>query len=323
MIVNRAISAARPLLPLLRKSPRTRAMARRLAFHLLKRRVTELDATRTVWVAPQQLDFGGAAPQNRISTDGSAYEGDSLPVRIARDGAVSVEGQSDRDAIATLLSASRVPIRVTARHPEWVQFRDDILWYAVDHLDRVYQPLLHPDLQSIPSRYGHHRYELVRSNLPNAGGTLLDIGAHWGYFCQQFSRDGFDCTAVESDEKAAYFLEKLRVAGGQRIAVVNQSILDYRDRREFDVVLAFNIFHHFLKTEASYEKLKALLGRLKVGVMILQTYQVDSAQMAGAFREYDPDSFASWVAARSGLRQVTRLGETEDGRPVYRLDDAA
>ncbi len=267
---------------------------------------------------------GYKAQDDIARTKGNSYKGeDEISVRIARDGELLFEDGRHRLSIAKLLSVPRLPIKVTARHTEWVQFRREILRYAAGRDNTVYQPLLHPDLQAIPSRYDHQRYELIRANLPFMRGTLLDIGAHWGYFCQRFDSDGFDCTAVESSGEAAYFLEKLRIAGKKHFTVVNKSIFDYHDRQEFDVVLALNIFHHFLKTEASYQRLTALLGRLKVGVMILQTHQVDSEQMAGAFRDYDPDSFANWVAAQSGLDQVTKLGETKDARPIYRLESAA
>ncbi len=45
--------------------------------------------------------------------------------------------------------------------------------------------------------------------------------------------------------------------------------------------------------------------------------------MVSAFRDYDQDRFANWVATQSGLNQVTKLGETKDGRSIYRLGSAA
>ncbi len=377
MIVRRAISEARPLLPLLRRFPRTYALARRVAFRLLqlevrrqerevRRRLAEVDINRSLWISPEELEFrcvlphyqkyadrgkgasgdwdlerqrfvesdvyqafeahflrgipwpetpfyqsalasimagnikwdcrsqdqldtrfrrldalysdikanGYTAQDDTANAEGNPFNGnDEISVRIAHDGELLLEHGCDRLSIAKLLSVPRVPVKVTTRHTEWIQFRRKILRYAAGRDNRVYQPLLHPDLQAIPSRYDHQRYELIRANLPFTSGTLLDIGAHWGYFCQRFPSDGFDCTAVESSGEAAYFLEKLRAAGKKHFTVVTQSIFDYRDRQEFNVVLALNIFHHFLKTEASCRELTALLRRLKVGVMILQAHQ--------------------------------------------------
>ena len=251
---------------------------------------------------------GYRAQDELAKTEGHPYKGDDeISVRVARDGELLLEDGAHCLSIAKLLPVPRVPMKVMARHTEWVHFRREILRYASGRDNRVYQPLLHPDLQAIPSRYDHRRYELIQANLPFSSGTLLDIGAHWGYFCHRFANDGFDCTAVESSREALYFLEKLRIAGKKHFTIVNQSIFDYRNRQDCDVVLALNIFHHFLKTEASYRRLTALLGRLKVGVMILQTHQVDSDQMVGAFRAFGPASFAKWVATQCGLDQVTKL----------------
>jgi len=49
---------------------------------------------------------------------------------------------------------------------------------------------------------------------------------------------GFNCYAVESHAPTQYFLKKLKVAENRRFTVIEGSIFDYRDKVDFDVVLA-------------------------------------------------------------------------------------
>ena len=150
--------------------------------------------------------------------------------------------------------------------------------------------------------------------------TVLDIGSHWGYFCNELEKAGYQCTAVEADVSNYYFLDKLKKASGSRFESICGSVFDVVDgTKHYDVVLALNIFHHFLKTEEKYEMLKALLGRLDANEMFLQTHNPEEPQMEGAYKNYDGKSFADFVANSMGFSNVELLKEYENGRMMFKL----
>jgi 2-polyprenyl-3-methyl-5-hydroxy-6-metoxy-1,4-benzoquinol methylase len=247
---------------------------------------------------------------------------DEITVRVGRGGALLFEDGQHRLAMAKLLNIEQIPIKITARHSDWVRFKRELMDFAKDQAilgGALYQPATHPDLSDIPSHYGDERFELIKSHLALREGDLLDIGSNLGYFCHRFEEEGFNCYAVERDPATRYFLEGLRLAENRRFQVIEGSIFDYRDKSEFDVVLALNIFHHFIKTERDYNRLVELLGRLRMKVMFFQADLPDSFQMVGAYRNFDADEFVQFILDHSNLNDAVRIGETENKRPIYRL----
>lgn len=270
----------------------------------------------------QDIKTNGYRSQKEIAQEeNNPYKGeDEITVRIDRDGALLFEDGQHRLAMAKLLHIDRIPIKITARHLEWFQFRKEVLDYAkTQPWGKLYHPVTHPDLYNIPSLYGDDRFELIKEHLPLKSGDLLDIGANWGYFCHRFEEEGFDCYAVESDARNRYFMEKLKIAENKKFKIIYGSIFDYNDKTDFDVVLALNIFHHFIKTEETYYKLIDLLNRLDMRAMFFQAELPDSPQMLGAYRNFNCGEFVDFILENSNLNEATYIGETKDRRPIYML----
>ena len=271
---------------------------------------------------------------------------DEISVRVARDGALLFEDGRHRLAIAQILGVPQVPIRIAARHTTWQAFVEEITAHgARQPTGTIYQPLTHPDLADIPADYDDERFEMMRGAIPpgTAGGAsdspsgatetasavgedydesrgrLLDIGANWGYFCHRFEAIGYDCVAYEIDASSQYFLRRLRDAENRRFEIVPDSILETTGPLRFDVVVALNIFHHFLKTESAFEKLVDLLGRLDVDQMFFQSHQRGSPQMAGAYRDMVYEDFVDFILDATSLTSAEEIGRMADGRRLYSL----
>ena len=244
---------------------------------------------------------------------------DEVSVCIGRNGQFLFDDGRHRLSIAKILKLQTIPVQVTTRHKEWDDFRQQILAYAEEHGGMVYSPLLHPDLSHIPSVHGHKRFDIIKSHLPLTHGDLLDIGAHWGYFCHRFEAEGFNCYAVESAELHLKFLEKLKQAEGKRFHIIRESIFDYREKTNFDVVLALNILHHFLKTKSFYTQLVAFLNRLDMQVMYLGTHCSGEGQMKHAYRNFQPAEFVDFILSNSCLNQSKLISITEDNRELHML----
>jgi hypothetical protein len=142
-------------------------------------------------------------------------------------------------AIAKLLGVHLVPVEVAVRHSGWMGFRLRIQRYAATHGGRVPQPLLHPDLDTIPATEGcESRLQAVLEALPGTR-TVLDLAPGWGFFCQRLESEGVHCTALESSPDAAAFLMTLRRAGNRAFDILPMDGLDgaWDDQRAFDVGL--------------------------------------------------------------------------------------
>jgi hypothetical protein len=129
--------------------------------------------------------------------------------------------------------------------------------------------------------------------------------------------------AVERSQKELHFLTALRRAADARFTILAGSLTEVRLPARPDVVLALNIFHHFLKTEAGYRQLAAFLGRLDARLMLFQAHLPGEAQMASAFWDPEPEVFAERVRELAGFARVRKLARAEDRRPIFLLEGAA
>ena len=104
----------------------------------------------------------------------------------------------------------------------------------------------------------------------------------------------------------------------RQFQIDTRSILDLTGTLKFDVVLALNIFHHFIKDRRSHEKLLRLLSNVEAKVMFFEPHHPGEEQMKGSYRNYEPDEFALLVAGACRLVRQ-RIGQAPDGRPIYML----
>ncbi len=247
---------------------------------------------------------------------------DEVTVSIGRHGDLLFSDGAHRLAIAKLLDIPTIPVVIAVRHPAWVLFRKEILQYAKENGGQTYQQILHPDLKDIPALHACvNRFTIVSSHLARKQGRLLDIGANWGYFCHRFEDQGFECYAVEDFPIHLYFLEKLKRAENKTFKTIAESALTCLEIRSvhFDVVLALNIFHHFLKTKVDYERFVNLLQNLQMEELFFEPHCPEEEQMQTAYRNYPPDEFVEFVRTNSCLKKVEYIGMASDERPLYRL----
>ncbi|MBM3156038.1 MAG: hypothetical protein FJ004_01980 [Chloroflexi bacterium] len=246
---------------------------------------------------------------------------DEITVNIGRHGDLLFSNGRHRLSCAKIAGVRSVPVKITVRHAEWEEFKRQIYSYVERNKGAVYAPLTHIDLQSIPSHHSHQRFEIIRNNIGQGSQTLLDIGAHWGYFCHKFEEEGYKCFAVEQDGEHLYFMRKLRRAENKEFAIISDSILDMGEKGslEYDVVLALAIFHHFLKTERLFNKLKTLLGNLHCNEVFFLPHAYNDPQMAGAFVNFTPEQFVQFILENSRLTEYKLIGHCEGGRPLYKL----
>ena len=251
---------------------------------------------------------------------GNSNLSDEIKVAVDRNGRFLLEGGERRLAIAKTLGIESIPVITTRRHYRWAKFRKEVFLYSQEQPKGAYQLPVHPDLQKIPSHRREDRWELIVKNLPFHGGTVLDIGSNWGYFCHRFEDLGFDCYAVENNYRWLYFLKKLKEYENKKFEVIPRSIFDIK-RKKYDIVLALSIFHHFLRSKALYDKLTKLLGELDMKIMFFEPHESGHG-FKDAYIDYSEIEFIHYIFESSCLNKHKLLGRTERGRNLYLLSSS-
>lgn len=248
---------------------------------------------------------------------------DEVGVNIGRHGDLLFNDAAHRLAIAKLVGLQRIPMKITVRHPEWMRFRKEVIQYAKEMGGKTYQPLIHIDFDDIPAIHDDcdDRFIMIKQNMSVERGRLLDIGANLGYFCHRFEDEGFDCYAVEDFPIHLYFLKKLKRAENKEFRVIDRSVLECAEINNmyFDVILALNIFHHFLKTKESYDRFIHLLKNLKTRELFFVSHLTSEPQMQAAYKNCSPDEFAELLVQNSRLENIEFIGTAKDGRSLYKL----
>lgn len=252
---------------------------------------------------------------------------DEIDVNIGRNGEYLFQNGVHRLSIAKILGIKYVPVTIFVRHKKWQDFRDFVVSYArQQRRGKLYQPIVHPDLADIPyyDLEGHNCegiMKAIKSHLGPGKGVMLDIGANIGFFCHKFEDLGYQCYAVENDPVAFRILEKIKIAENKKFEVINKSIfyVEFIRNMEFDVVLALNVFHHFLKTKIEFVKLKALLKNLKTKQMFFEAHAYDDAQMKDAFVNYTQPEFVDFILQHTSLNKSEVIYTAKNGRTIFSL----
>jgi|AntAceMinimDraft_18_1070375.scaffolds.fasta_scaffold16362_2 hypothetical protein len=254
-------------------------------------------------------------------TDHCARKFDEIKIGIGRNGQILFIDGAHRLSIAKFLGIEKVAVRIFFRHKRWVDFKNKLFSFASKHGGLLYQPAYHFDLGDISYSFGDERFCIIKENLKAENGTVLDIGANLGYFCHRFEEIGFECSAVEINPENIYFMKKLRNANGDKFTIIQKSIFDYKKQTvlNFDIILALNIFHHFLKRESDYKKLIQLLKRIKSRELFLETHNPHEKQMEGAYKNYSPEEFIEFILKNSCFEKSQLISSLENGRRLYKL----
>jgi hypothetical protein len=248
---------------------------------------------------------------------------DEVRIRIDRRGELLLEKGLPRLVVAQLLDLDRIPVIVSRRHQEWEKLRQDVIKVVVQR-GFFHQPFNHPDLDTIPQFYGSHhsdtatygneRWNYIVNSLPVTKGTVLDIGSYFGYFAHRFEDLGFECYAVEPDRENLAVLKRYRQMMGKKFTVWERSVFAI-ERFEFDIVLALNIFHHFVKTQHDYEQLVEFLGKIRCRAMYFEPQQI----LRDTYKSFSDEEFVNFVIDSSVLNHSRFLGHAKEGRDVYLL----
>ena len=113
----------------------------------------------------------------------------------------------------------------------------------------------------------------------------------------------------------------MRDIEGKKFKILNKSIFDLSEKLDYDIVLAFNIFHHFLREKDLYQKLIDFLKKLEVKVMYFQPHDPREDIMRNAYVNFDNEQFVRFIIKNSRLNNFKQISSRTDGRnrPMYKI----
>ena len=254
-----------------------------------------------------------------------------VEINISREGYPLFQDGRHRLAIALALGLDKIPVQISVRHKEWQLFHEFIQNMArgsggASKKGTLYQDPIHFELSDIPYSHGcEDRWCKISEYLSSATGYALDIGCNLGYFCHKLERLGFSSIGVEYYPDIAYAAEKIAMAEKCEAQILVGDVLsdDLQARivdKAYSVILALNIFHHFIKTKEGYSRTKALVGKLRAEVLFFEPHLPEESQMVGAFCNPTPEEFVSLIKEWGSYGRAIPIYTAADGRTVYMLD---
>ena len=160
------------------------------------------------------------------------------------------------------------------------------------------------------------RFEAMKKYIRPEAKTVLDIGAHFGEMSLEFAEIGKKVTAVEKSTSKISCLREYCRKHGNKFNVVHEDIFDYTQKhRDFDTVLALNIFHHFTRTEDGFKKLTVMLRRLRITDMFFLPATTEELMEEGSVVS-TKNAFVEWVMSQSGMTKKILVG-TFNKRNLY------
>ena len=244
---------------------------------------------------------------------------DEIQVAINRNGDLIYYSGQNRLSIAKVVNLNQVPVKIYRRHKKWMKFRKEIFRYVKKEMNgRTLEPSLHPDFGGIPSAWGDKRLEIIKKNISIKKGKLLDIGAHWGYFCHKFEEMGYYCTAFEENSENRYFLKKLKRAGNMNFKVIDQSIYDFKDNLHFDIVLMLNLSHYLFEKKEIYNQFVKLLRKMKTSEIYFQIHPPLEMKEGNIHRNCLREDIINGVIKNTNLKNVDCIGEIK-GSKIFKL----
>lgn len=247
------------------------------------------------------------------------FDEDDICVSIDRDGSFLFSNNgTHRLFIAKILKIKEIPVRIYNIHKKWNEYKLEVkelcdkLWDG-----KTYQNLPHPDFDEIETMWSDVRFDIIKNNtsLP-IGSTLVDIGSLFGNICYQAELEGFNCTAIEIDNKYLNVMKRLHKSYEMNYKIIEESFFDVEF--DFDIIVAFNIFHHFLKTEDLYNKLRNFLNSIKFKELFIQVHSINEFQMKSAFLNLTPEEFINFIKTETNKNEVEYLYEL-NGRKIYKI----
>lgn len=260
----------------------------------------------------------------KLNKDPITWGYDEVTINIWRNWELLFNDWAHRLSIAKILWLKEIPVRIIARHRNWYNF----IKYLKSVLPNQtsYQSLGHPDLDTnfTINHPCYNRFELFSPYLPEAkqNSKSLDIWGNIGFFTRELEKRWFNAYIIEHESFYLKILQKFKDFLWYKYTIIWEDMFEWKwiNENKFNVVLALNIFHHFIKTEEFYEKLVQLLNNLKTDVIIFEAHNPDEQQMEWSYKNYSPLEFVKFIMKETWLDKYEEIWIIEsDWRQIFKI----
>lgn len=257
----------------------------------------------------------------KINDDKIAWKYDQVTINIWRNWELLFNDWFHRLSIAKILKLEKIPVRILVRHKKWYDF----IKYLQKSLPNwvSYQSLWHVDLDTnfIIDHPCENRFSIIEKVLPKGWWKALDIWWNIGYFTRELEKKWFDTYIIEHEEFYLKILQNFKEVGWYKYKIIDEDMFlwEWFKNNKFKITIALSIFHHFLKTEDFYLKLKKLLNNLDTEILILETHNFEENQMEWSFKNYNSKEFVEFIMKETWLKSYKKLWDSEWNREIFVL----
>lgn len=194
----------------------------------------------------------------------------------------------------------KVPVKVILCHIQWRNFRNSCSSFKGTQ-GRIYSQLPHPDLEQIPFHFDSTRSDLIAKHSNFPGGTLIDIGAHWGTTSYILAQHGFDVTSIEKDKNHFLKMQKVSKLPGKPFKPLHADFLEIPQKANTLVML--NIAHHFTPDP---ERFLTFLRKSSFSEVFYQAHAVQN-------------KWTKFVIPRKYLRQIMNVTDMKKANMLIEI----
>jgi len=232
-----------------------------------------------------------------------------IAVHIGKHGDVYLSQGRHRLTFANLLDIEYVYVNIIVRHKQWVAIREMILKQVTENDGHVNYPLIHVDLQYIPSRYGHDIYQTILHNLDLKTGKVLVIRAHWGYFCHKFEALGYECYAYEPDKTTFDILTKLKRAERSVFKLIESSIeKSINELEDIEIIIATGKVDDLRR---DFEEQGRFINTIDIRVIFLHLHSANKVEC---------EKLLELISHKFIQSFWQEIGIAVDGTPIYKIN---
>ena len=235
-----------------------------------------------------------------------------ISILIGRNGQMFIYNGIHRLVCCLLAKREeKIPVKVLLRHTQWAQFKRSCIEYS-NRRGGLYAQLPHPDLESIPYIWTNERAELIASNSNYPGGTVVDIGSHWGTTSYVLAQKGFQVSAIERSKNHYRRLSKLSKFPGKPFNPMlgDFTLYDF----DIDTFVMLNIAHHFIIDKVKHESFRKFLQSNDCKEIFYQAHKEDDK-----WSPYmKPEEMLDFILTNS-KKHSFRMLKDFNGRKLYHL----
>ncbi len=249
---------------------------------------------------------------------------DEVSINIWRYWELLFNDWAHRLTIAQILKLKQIPVRIIIRHKNWY----NLITYLKSTLPNQtsYQSLWHPDLDTnfTIKHPCYNRFNLFKDYLPKVkkNSKALDIWGNIGFFTRELEKLWFNTYIIEHESFYLNILKKFKNSLWFKYNIINEDIFKWQWIKEnkFDIVIALNIFHHFIKTKKFYNKLTKFLNNLNTKIIIFEAHNPYEKQMKDAYKNYKPKEFVYFIMKEAWLNKYKEIWLIKnDWRKLFKI----